>query len=157
MPRIAAITKGRRKARLRRIVLVLTMSAGLALGGTACAKAPPNPSIPRPGSAPGSPASVSGKATAAGSGSDSGPVKVQGGDGETSGGPGQRSTGTSLSLAFARCMRAHGVPKFPDPGGHLGPGSGADPASQAFQDAVNGPCRPLAPQAWLSSGQVSNS
>jgi hypothetical protein len=55
-------------------------------------------------------------------------------------------------------MRSHGVPKFPDPdgkGGQLGPGTGADPASQAFQAALNGPCRSLAPSAWVSSGQVS--
>jgi hypothetical protein len=55
-------------------------------------------------------------------------------------------------------MRAHGVPRFPDPdgkGGQLGSGTGADPASQAFQAALNGPCRPLAPAAWVSSGQVS--
>ncbi|HEX6525624.1 MAG TPA: hypothetical protein VF070_37275 [Streptosporangiaceae bacterium] len=62
-------------------------------------------------------------------------------------------------------MRAHGVPKFPDPGGqlgpdggrHLGPGGGADPAAQEFQAAVNGPCRSLAPPAWVSSGEVSGS
>jgi hypothetical protein len=71
---------------------------------------------------------------------------------------GERSTGTSFSLAFAACMRAHSVPKFPDPdgkAGQLGPGSGVDPASPAFQAAINGPCRPLAPPAWVSSGQVS--
>jgi hypothetical protein len=71
---------------------------------------------------------------------------------------GERSTGTSFSLAFAECMRAHGVPNFPDPdgkAGQLGPGSGVDPASQAFQAAINGPCRRLAPPAWVSSGQVS--
>jgi hypothetical protein len=139
-----SITEGRRKARLRGLALALTVSTGLALGTAACAKATPNPSV-----------SVSGMATEAGAGSGSGPVTVQGGSGGTSGRSGQRSTGTGFSLAFARCMRAHGVPKFPDPGGQLGPGSGADPASQEFQAAVNGPCRPLAPPAWLSSGEVS--
>jgi hypothetical protein len=72
---------------------------------------------------------------------------------------GNRSTGNAFSLALARCMRAHGVPNFPDPNGQagqLGPGSGVDPASQAYQAAINGPCRSLAPPAWVSSGQVSN-
>jgi hypothetical protein len=71
---------------------------------------------------------------------------------------GERTAGTSFSLAFAECMRVHGVPKFPDPDSkaiQIGPGSGVDPASQAFQAAINGPCRLLAPPAWVSSGQVN--
>jgi hypothetical protein len=50
------------------------------------------------------------------------------------------------ALAMARCMRAHGIPNFPDPqfrsgpGGRLGiaigPGSGVDPSSPAFQAAA---------------------
>lgn len=43
------------------------------------------------------------------------------------------------ALAFAQCMRAHGVPNFPDPkGGGIminAPGGGADPPSPAFQEA----------------------
>jgi hypothetical protein len=44
-------------------------------------------------------------------------------------------------LAFARCMRAHGVPNFPDPSsssnGQVGPtAAGIDPQSPAFQSAV---------------------
>jgi hypothetical protein len=146
MPGIPAVSKGRSKARPHRIMLVLTASAGLALGAVACAKAPPAPS-----------ASVSGPTTDAGAGGDSRPVSAPGGHGGTSGGTGQRSTGTDFSLALARCMRAHGVPGFPDPGGRVGPGSGADPASPAFQSAINGPCRSVAPAAWVSSGQVSGS
>jgi hypothetical protein len=68
-----------------------------------------------------------------------------------------RSVGT-FSLEFARCMRANGVPNFPDPngrGGQLGPDSGIDPASAAFQSAVNGPCRSLAPAEWVSDGPGS--
>jgi hypothetical protein len=41
-------------------------------------------------------------------------------------------------LAFSQCMRAHGVPKFPDPAGgriQIGPGTGINPASPAFQAA----------------------
>jgi hypothetical protein len=73
---------------------------------------------------------------------------------------GNRSAG-GYSVTFARCMRAHGVPNFPDPnnpndptgqGGQLGPDSGVDPTSAAFQAALNGPCRSLAPAGWVSSG-----
>jgi hypothetical protein len=41
-------------------------------------------------------------------------------------------------LAFSQCMRAHGVPKFPDPTGRriqIGPSTGVNPASPAFQAA----------------------
>jgi hypothetical protein len=71
--------------------------------------------------------------------------------------PGNETTG-SYSVAFAECMRAHGVPKFPKPNGsegQLGPDSGVNPASPAFQAAMNGPCKSLAPAAWVSSGQVT--
>lgn len=71
---------------------------------------------------------------------------------------GNTSTG-SFSVAFAECMRAHGVPKFPNPNGsagQLGPGSGVDPTSSAYQAALNGPCKSLAPAGWVSSGPVSN-
>jgi hypothetical protein len=63
------------------------------------------------------------------------------------------SVGT-FTAAFARCMRAHGVPNFPDPNGRsgqLGPDSGVDPGSPAYLAALNGPCRSLAPPAWLDS------
>jgi hypothetical protein len=66
---------------------------------------------------------------------------------------GNSSTG-NYTLAFAKCMRAHGVPNFPNPtknGGELGPNSGINPASRAFQAAVNGPCKKLAPLGWGSS------
>jgi hypothetical protein len=54
-------------------------------------------------------------------------------------------TGTNAKLAsdqalkFSRCMRAHGVPNFPDPssggGIAIAPGSGLNPQSPAFQTA----------------------
>ena len=59
------------------------------------------------------------------------------------GGSGSRST-SSYTAGFARCMRANGVPSFPDPN------------APAFQSALNGPCRSLAPQSWLASGPVTN-
>jgi hypothetical protein len=46
------------------------------------------------------------------------------------------------ALAFSQCMRAHGVPNFPDPDFsgngiriHVGSGSGLDPNSPAFKSA----------------------
>jgi hypothetical protein len=76
-----------------------------------------------------------------------------GGGGSASGvahlGTGAASTGTSAAsesgspesqaLAFARCMRAHGLPNFPDPspGGNFefSKRSGIGPSSRAFQTA----------------------
>jgi hypothetical protein len=127
---------GRDKARARRTVLMLAVSAGLALAAVACGGTPANPA-----------------ATASASGA--GVNVIAGGGG--SGGSGQRASG-SFSLAFARCMRAHGVPDFPDPSGQagqLGPGSGIDPDSPQFQSALNGPCKLLAPAGWAGSGKVT--
>jgi hypothetical protein len=46
---------------------------------------------------------------------------------------------TNQGLQFARCMRAQGVPNFPDPsasgGINITPGSGLDPQSPAFRGA----------------------
>lgn len=47
----------------------------------------------------------------------------------------------SSALAYANCMRSHGVPDFPDPDGqghfviHPGPGTDLAPSSPAFQAA----------------------
>jgi hypothetical protein len=74
-----------------------------------------------------------------------------------SGSSGNETTG-SYSVAFAECMRAHGVPKFANPdgsGGQRGPDSGINPASSAFQAALSGPCKSLAPAGWVSSGPVT--
>ncbi len=54
-------------------------------------------------------------------------------------GPGNASSPQNLAdeLKFAKCMRAHGVPDFPDPnsnGGFSGSG-GIDPQSASFQKA----------------------
>ncbi|MGH2883751.1 MAG: hypothetical protein ACRDPA_13830, partial [Solirubrobacteraceae bacterium] len=65
----------------------------------------------------------------------------------SSGGPPSPAV-TSAFLKFARCMRSHGVPNFPDPGStggiQLTPGSGLNPASPAFQSA-QGQCKKLLP------------
>jgi len=68
-------------------------------------------------------------------------------------GSGQRSTGTSYSRAFANCVRAHGLPDFPAPGASV-TSLGAYLGMATFQADVNGPCRPLAPAAWVAAGQV---
>lgn len=104
----------------------------------------------QPADSPGS----SGSAPSASSGtSSSGNIS----SGNRNGGQGNQGTGT-FTVAFARCMRANGVPDFPDPNGQagqLGPGSGIDPASPEFQSAINGPCKSLAPPGWVDSGKVS--
>jgi hypothetical protein len=76
--------------------------------------------------------------------------------------PAQQRQQLAAALRFARCMRAHGVPKFPDPAppssgpqtGSAGRGSGGggngrgtngvDPNSPGFQ-AANRACRSLTP------------
>jgi hypothetical protein len=66
---------------------------------------------------------------------------------ESSGGPPSPAV-TAAFLKFARCMRSHGVPNFPDPGSgggiDISPGSGLDPASPAFQ-AAQRQCKKLLP------------
>jgi hypothetical protein len=49
-------------------------------------------------------------------------------------------------LAFSRCMRANGVPNFPDPspGGAFQVGTGVDPSSPGFR-AAQSKCRKLLP------------
>ena len=95
-------------------------------------------------------AQPSASAGSSASGTGSGNVS----SGNRNGSQGNEEAG-SFTPAFAKCMRAHGVPNFPDPngqGGQLGPGSGIDPTSAVFQAALNGPCLSLAPAGWVSSG-----
>jgi hypothetical protein len=78
--------------------------------------------------------------------------------GSGSGSQSGNTTTGGYSVAFADCMRAHGVPKFPNPNGspnQLGPDSGVNPSSSAYQAALNGPCESLAPAGWVSSGPVT--
>jgi hypothetical protein len=52
-------------------------------------------------------------------------------------------------LAFAQCMRSHGVPNFPDPTSNgpiaIGPNSGIDPKSPSFHRAMRA-CQKYQPQ-----------
>jgi hypothetical protein len=56
--------------------------------------------------------------------------------------------GATRFIKFAGCMRAHGVPNFPDPSGgggiHIQVGSGINPQSPAFQAAQTS-CAKLLP------------
>jgi hypothetical protein len=73
-------------------------------------------------------------------------------------GAGDHQTTGAFTVAFARCMRTHGVPQFPDPNGRpgqLGPDSGIDMAAPAVVAALTGPCRSLAPPAWVDAGPGS--
>jgi len=82
---------------------------------------------------------------------------LQGGGGSPlPGTPGRQQSGLyagSFSIGFASCMRAHGVPAFPDPDGTADQLShtGIDTHSAAFQDALYGPCKTQAPAAWVAS------
>jgi hypothetical protein len=66
------------------------------------------------------------------------------------------STDRSVGLAFARCMQSHGVPDFPDPGGHGGfvvqggPGTGLDPRSPVFR-AAQSACQKYLPDGGRPS------
>ncbi|HEY1567156.1 MAG TPA: hypothetical protein VGF68_09070 [Solirubrobacteraceae bacterium] len=67
----------------------------------------------------------------------------------SSGGTGtDAASGVHQGLKLARCMRAHGVPNFPDPssagGINIQQGSGIDPQSPAFQAAQQA-CRKVIP------------
>jgi hypothetical protein len=73
---------------------------------------------------------------------------------------GSTSAGAESSLAqavaYSQCIRAHGVPNFPDPvqtpSGHYGYRThGIDPNSAAFQGALLA-CNDL-PSPWTSTGQ----
>lgn len=68
---------------------------------------------------------------------------------------GGASSQAPSALAFAQCMRAHGVANFPDPDaqGHLMLPQGIDPNSTQFQ-AASEACRSLMPDA--GQGQVTS-
>lgn len=68
------------------------------------------------------------------------------------------SSGGTAGIKFADCMRAHGVPNFPDPGSgggiQLSPSSGINPQSPAFQSA-QGACQKLLPGGGRGNGSES--
>ncbi len=106
------------------------------------------------GGSSGSPtaAAVGGASTSTSSAASSGPVSTAGSSNATGGGAASsgstgRGAGGSGPLAFARCMRANGVPNFPDPspgGGFLFSTAGVNPSSPAFR-AARATCQKLLP------------
>jgi len=86
-------------------------------------------------------ANISGSSRSSGRSSSSGPG---GGVARSVGfapSPAQRAESEVVGLEFSRCMRAHGVPDFPDPPSPSGGairfeiGSGFDPISPLFREA----------------------
>ena len=70
-----------------------------------------------------------------------------------------RSAAYSRALEFANCMRAHGVPSFPDPrvgGGGFELGEGIKPQSPAFKSARDA-CAKLAPGGGGGGVQATGS
>jgi hypothetical protein len=71
--------------------------------------------------------------------------------------PAERQAAISQLLKLARCMRAHGVPNFPDPstaGGGVSiriGGNGVDPSSPQFRSAVQS-CQQYAPGPMKGGG-----
>jgi CubicO group peptidase (beta-lactamase class C family) len=66
-------------------------------------------------------------------------------------------SGASRALQYSRCMRAHGVPNFPDPvDGHimLTPASGIDPNSPTFEAAA-GACAKYGPSGGASPSSTN--
>ncbi len=67
------------------------------------------------------------------------------------------SASASRFLAFSQCMRANGVPNFPDPSGggiRIQSGSGVNPASPSFQSAQSR-CSKLLPGGGPPRGRAS--
>lgn len=80
-----------------------------------------------------------------------------GSPGTASGGPSAPGTPASaIQIAFARCMRAHGVTNYPDSGGPVKvTGSGdLNPANPTFRKARQA-CQPLLPVIRLSPAQAA--
>lgn len=73
---------------------------------------------------------------------------------------GSAASGVATGIKFADCMRSHGVPNFPDPGGggaiQLNPSSGINPQSPAFRSA-QAACAKLTPGGGPGRGPISES
>ena len=113
----------------KRINLSAVVLAGVSLSVAGCGGGPANPGVAR---------LSSGTSSAASSNASTG----AGAAGIGAGSP------EAAALAFADCMRANGVPNFPDPkagGGFLfHTGAGADPSSPAF-NAAQAKCKKFLP------------
>src|SRR5207302_5832789 len=61
-----------------------------------------------------------------------------------------QATKREKAVKFAECVRAHGVPHFPDPGASGDINFGVDVSKEVFTTAVNA-CKSLEPPGALSS------
>jgi len=141
-PSAVQVAPGRRRAPL---IAVLVASGALLVA--ACGSSPSNTAVAHLGSTTTTSAANSqgGTPPATGNGSGpsagSGPVAVSGSH-QIFGIPGGNEAD---ALAFAKCMRSHGVPNFPDPNAQGAiQASGLDAGSSTFQGAAND-CRHLLP------------
>ena len=97
-------------------------------------------------------------AAGCGGGSGSGPNVASVGTTTTVKGAAANQSAKASPIAFSKCMRAHGVTKFPDPnasGGltiQAGPGTGLDPNSAVFIAAQKA-CQSLMPQPSAAERQ----
>lgn len=128
-----------------RLVAAALFPVLLALVAAGCGSGGKSPSV----------ASLGGTATTTTSSSSS-----SGGNLSTGGGPSGRGSGFELKmnggLKFSKCMRAHGVHNFPDPGAQGGltidSSSGIDPNSQVFRAAQQA-CAKLLPNGGQPTPQ----
>jgi hypothetical protein len=137
-----ATTAAHRSAR----AIGLAALASLALGAAGCGGGSGSPPV----------ASIAGTspATTATTGASQG--------GAPSGGPGSGGESSmqvgSGGTAFSACMRAHGVPNFPDPDSHgvltFGSSTGIDPGSPKFRSAQQACLKSLPKHAPPSHAQV---
>jgi hypothetical protein len=73
--------------------------------------------------------------------------------GAAGGGPGPATlTRYQQALEFSQCMRAHGVPDYPDPSSDGGFAIAVDPSAPALQSAENA-CRNLMPKKPTTPAQ----
>jgi hypothetical protein len=123
----------------RRINLSAVVLASVALSVGGCGKGSANPSVARLSSGTSNAASSSSTTSTGTTGQDPGSPEA-------------------AALAFAGCMRAHGLPDFPDPkaGGGLlfHTSTGTDPSSSAFK-AAQEKCKRFLPPGPGSGGPPS--
>ncbi len=145
--------KGLVASKPRRVVLFSLLVAGGAFLVAACGGSPTNQGVAHLGSTTTQAGGQNNGSTSGdGSGSGSGSGGGSGGNPGPGGGSGRGQSQFSIGggseaqmLAFAQCMRSHGVANFPDPNGQgVISGSGINPGSASFQ-AANKDCRHFMP------------
>ncbi len=135
MPDSSHTNRLTRLPRARRLTAAALLSGMLVAG---CGGSSPSPTA---GTVDGASTSTS---TAAAGAATTGGSSTAAGGGATSSGSTASGAGGSEPLAFAECMRANGVPNFPDPepGGGVALPAGTNPSSPAFK-AAQAKCQKL--------------